>query len=212
MTGSAERSGRGRQSAGFTLIELVVVVMIVAIASLVVYPSVKAGANQRAVRLTLQQLVSMVRRASSMAVLRRETVEVWLWPARDQYALVIRDRPADLDYDDEDEQAGGPRRLHSRGLVLYDDDGEADVAPGRKVLGRILLPKSVSFGEVEGGRFVAEELIGGSYNQQDAVLFEFYPTGGSSGGKIELQFDISRSVQSYKLVINPLISRISMEE
>ena len=51
-----------------------------------------------------------------------------------------------------------------------------------------------------------------SYHRQDAVLFEFYPTGSSSGGKVELEFETSGNRQSYKLVINPLVSSISMEE
>ena len=182
--------------------------VIIAIASLVVYPSVRAGSNQRAVRQTLQQFVAVVRRASAMSVLRRETVEVWLWPDRKEYALVTRDAPPE---EGEEEEEGSRSRLRSRGLVRGDEE-EGDVGEGRTVVGRISLPEIADFGEVEGGRFVAEEIRTGGYRQDDAVQFEFYPTGSSSGGRVELEFDISGRRQTYKLVINPLVSSISMEE
>ena len=89
MNGRVRRTGRSRRSAGMTLIELVVVMVIISAAALVAYPAIRSGVNQRQVRQTLQHFVAAVRRASSMAILRRETVEIWVWPDRKEYALSL---------------------------------------------------------------------------------------------------------------------------
>ena len=182
--------------------------VIIAVGSVVVYPSVRSGSNQRQVRSALQHFVSAVRRASSIAILRRETVELWLWPDRGEYAVVTRDRSSK---NEEEEEEDGGAQIRSLAMVGRDDE-ESGVGPGRTILKLIELPEVAAFGEVEGGRFVSEELSGGAYIRSDAVLFEFYPTGSSSGGKVELEFDVPRQRLSYKLVINPLVSTISMEE
>ena len=65
------------------------------------------------------------------------------------------------------------------------------------------LPELASFGDVEGGRDLGDE----------GIIFDFYPNGSSSGGTIELRFELGRGRPiSHTLSINPLISSISIED
>jgi type II secretion system protein H len=197
---------RSRSDPGFTLLELIVVVVIIGVAAGIVAPAVGAGARQREVRTALQHFVSAVRRASSLAIFRREPVELWVWPDEAKYAVVSR-----LPKDDGDEIEGEPVR---RVRALGDGSDEEDQAlAGRKVEAEFRLPEIGSFGEVEGGKFEPETLHGGRYSSEDVVVYQFFPTGSCSGGRIELEFETSgRRKQSYVLDINPLVSSISMEE
>ena len=214
MDSGRRRADRSRRSAGMTLIELVVVMVIISAAALVAYPAIRSGVNQRAVRQTLQHFVAAVRRASSMAILRRETVEIWVWPDRKEYALVTRERrsrkaAAGRDGDEEESRRVS---LRSRGMIGRNNGIDEGVGAGRAIVGKVALPEIASFGDVEGGRFVAAEITSRGYAEDEAILFEFYPTGSSSGGRVEFEFDIPRDRLEYQLVINPLVSSISMEE
>ena len=59
-----KRSTHAGSSKGFTLIELVVVMVILAVTAVLVLPSVQGGMRQREVRRSLQGFVASVRRAS----------------------------------------------------------------------------------------------------------------------------------------------------
>ncbi len=202
-TSAAERRRQRHQElAGFTLLELVVVVLIIAIAAALVLPAVRAGSNQREIRRTLQRFVSVVRRASAMAVLRREHVELWIWPEDGRYALVTRVKPST------DGEATAQAATPGSTSSGPEEDALGD---SRTAEASFELPSMASFGEVEGGRLVSERMARGNYAKRDAVLFDFHPVGSSSGGKIELVFDVPPRKQSYALIINPLVSEISME-
>lgn len=187
------------------MLELIVVVVIIGVAVGIVAPAVGAGARQREVRTTLQHFVSAIRRTSSLAIFRREPVELWVWPDEGKYAVVSR-LPKQKGGDSEQEP---PRRS----LRLVRDDGEQTELVGRKVEAEFQMPEIASFGDVEGGRFEPEAHRASGRLSQDVVVYEFFPTGSSSGGRIELLFDgSSRSKQSYVVVLNPLISSVSLEE
>ena len=191
--------------AGFTLLELIVVVVIIGVAVGIVAPAVGAGARQREVRTTLQHFVSAIRRASSLAIFRRQPVELWVWPDDAKYALVTR-LPKQQNLDSEEE-------AHRRSLRLVRESEEETELAGRKVEAEFQMPEIASFGDVEGGRFEPDDSYGGRLHSHDVVVYEFLPTGSSSGGRIELVFDgSSRTKQSYVLVLNPLISSVSLEE
>ncbi len=175
---------------GFTLLELVFVMVVMAIAAAVVLPSVGAGRRQREVRTTLQHFVSAVREASSRSVFERRRVELRVWPDDGEYGLV---KPKKKSYGPDGE------------LEFVDDRaGIADDAETDDVK-RVKLPEHASFGEIVGGRRTDLEELG-------TISFDFFPTGSSSGGDIELVFEDDRSRQSYMLKINPLISSITMED
>jgi type II secretion system protein H len=188
-----------RTSSGFTLIEIIVVIAIIAVAAAVALPSLNAGARQREIRQTLQRFVSALRRASSVAVFHRRPVELRILAKEGAYSVVLpelssRDDAAEAERVDE----GRPPR--KSGLLGRADESGAQADSEEH---RVELPELASFGDVEGGRDLGEE----------GIVFEFYPNGSSSGGTIELRFDVGRGRPvSHRLSINPLLSSISMED
>jgi len=188
-TGASDRKGTAG-AAGFTLIELVVVMVIIAVATAVAVPAMRAGAREREIRQTLQQFVATVRRTSSMAVLRRETVELWVSPGEHRYAVAVARERRRADQTDEE----------LRALEAELDDLE--LSERRRMVANVSLPKLASFGEIEGGR----ELVDGT------IAFRFLPTGGSSGGAIELVFGDRQPKRSYVLEIDPLVSDIDIRD
>lgn len=149
-----------RAAAGFTLVELLVVLLIIALSAWMVLPSIQAGAQQREVRHVVQRFVSAVRTASSRAIHDRRTT----------------------------------------GLAVWLDGGAFGLQDGKT---RVELPAYATFGDVAGGTYDPDD---------DKVVFQFYPTGGSSGGAVEIAFETRNARQSYLLRINPLLSSVSIEE
>ena len=187
-----------RRESGFTLIEIIVVVAIIAVAAAIALPSINAGAQQREIRRTLQGLVSTLRRASSFAVFHRRPVELRILAKDGVYSVVVPTSSADDESGAVAVEEARPRR-RSR---LLGGGGDAETAAGAGEH-RVVLPALASFGEVEGGRDLGDE----------GIVFDFYPNGSSSGGTIELRFDVGRGRPvSHKLSINPLVSSISMED
>jgi prepilin-type N-terminal cleavage/methylation domain-containing protein len=168
-----KRSTHAGSSKGFTLIELVVVMVILAVTAVLVLPSVQGGMRQREVRRSLQGFVASVRRASSHATFERKHESVAVWPLEGKWSV------------------GVPRQE-----FLY---GEGD---GTATTGKIFeLP--------EFGRF--EEVLGGRVVPGDVVLFDFYPAGGSSGGSVEILYDVGGEQQRWTLSIDPLLSDVRVE-
>jgi len=95
------------------------------------------------------------------------------------------------------------RAIHNRrttGLAVWLDRGAFGLQEGET---RIELPAYATFTDVAGGSYDPDD---------DKVVFEFYPTGGSSGGAIQIAFETRNARQSYLLTINPLLSSVSIEE
>jgi type II secretory pathway pseudopilin PulG len=171
---------------------MVVVVLIIAVSSAIAIPAVQAGMHQREVRQTLQQFVAAVRDASSKAILRRRSVELWIAPDEGSYALAM---PLDKPPEENDDRRSAVRR--------GDPYQDAEQDEGRTVIGKAKLPESASFGEIKGGRYLEKGSV---------VAFPFFPTGGSGGGEIELVFERGSSKQSYVIAIDPLISEIALKD
>ncbi len=107
--------------AGFTLIELVVVMVILAVGALLVTPAVRAGAHQREVRRTLQHVQAIVRRASALALVRRRRVELVLSP--EEGAFVLRNPGAGHTSEDasENESDAEQARVEIADFATIDD-------------------------------------------------------------------------------------------
>lgn len=56
-----------------------------------------------------------------------------------------------------------------------------------------------------------ETVRGGRVGDEDEIIYDFFPTGGSSGGRISLEFRTRGGTQKYSFVINPLLSSVSIE-
>jgi general secretion pathway protein H len=149
-----------RREAGFTLLEVVVVMVIIGVIAAMVIPSMNAGSRQAAVRRSVRAFISAARQASAEAVRTRKPSSLIVWP----------------------------------------DDGTFSVEGAKD---RYELPHFAEFGEIVGGREAEGD---------DEILFDFYPTGSSVGGSVEISFDNGTSPQTYILVLDPLVSRVRIEE
>jgi hypothetical protein len=85
-------------------------------------------------------------------------------------------------------------------LIVWPDDGTFSVEGAKD---RYELPHFAEFGEIVGGREAEGD---------DEILFDFYPTGSSVGGSVEISFDAGASPQTYILVLDPLVSRVRIED
>ena len=152
------RQRRGSQ--GFTLLELVIVMVIIGVISAMVLPSLRAGSRQSAVRRSVRAFISAARQASARAVSTRKPVALVVCPEGGSFGV---------------EQC-------------------ADDSP---------LPEFAEFGDIDGGREAEAD---------DQIAFDFYPTGSSGGGSVEIVYTIADRRQAYKLILDPLISRVRIEE
>jgi len=149
-----------RRTAGFTLLEIIIVVVIIGVISAMAMPRVMAGVHQAAVRRSVRAFISAARQASSIAVNTRKPASVVVWP----------------------------------------DDGQFGVEGKEE---RYELPDFAEFGDIVGGRETEAD---------DEIYFDFYPTGSSSGGSVEIDYTPSDLRQTYRLVLDPLVSRVRIEE
>jgi len=169
------------------------VVAIIAVSAAIAIPAVQAGRRQREVRQTLQHFVAAVREASSKAVLRRRTVELWIRKDANAYELALP--IAETQTVASNEEVAEPPADKS-------DLDELERSEQRRIIGRVSLPASASFGDILGGRALSD----------DVIAFPFSPTGGSSGGQIEFVFDGGGSKISYTIAFDPLISAIELKQ
>lgn len=85
-------------------------------------------------------------------------------------------------------------------LLVWPDDGAFGVQGSE---GRYELPRFAEFGEIVGGREAEADNL---------ISFDFYPTGSSAGGSVEIEFHVADRRQSYTLTLDPLIGRVRIRE
>jgi type II secretion system protein H len=85
-------------------------------------------------------------------------------------------------------------------LIVWPDEGTFGVEGSQ---GRYELPDFAEFGDIEGGVDAEGD---------EEIRFDFYPTGSSVGGSVEIEFTPGDRRQSWRLVLDPLISRVRIEE
>ena len=149
-----------RRQHGFTLFEVVVVVVIIGVVAALVMPSMTAGWRQGAVRRTVRAFISVSRAASAKAVNSRKPV----------------------------------------GLAIHADSGTFGLEGGEDTFE---LPEFADFGAIEGGR---------DGDGEDEIVFDFFPTGASVAGSVEIEFETRGGRQNFILIFDPLIGRIRIEK
>lgn len=85
-------------------------------------------------------------------------------------------------------------------LLVWPDEGAFSVEGSQ---GRYELPDFAEFGEIVGGLDAEGD---------DEIRFDFYPTGSSVGGSVEIEFSPEGRRQSYSLVLDPLVSRVHVKD
>ncbi|MEA3486163.1 MAG: prepilin-type N-terminal cleavage/methylation domain-containing protein [Thermodesulfobacteriota bacterium] len=152
-----KRSGAG----GFTLLELIIVLMIIGIASALVVPRLVGGMGSLDVRTASGKVAASLRYARSQAVSQKIN-----------YTAVFDLQRKRLTIMPSSESAGE-----------WDDDGADVEKKSAGIQGKTYdLPGRVAFERVpEGDVYMGDEEI-------DAGIFRigFYPSGGSDGGEIAL--------------------------
>jgi prepilin-type N-terminal cleavage/methylation domain-containing protein len=81
--------GRRRRDRGFTLIELVVVLAVVAVATALVLPSVGRGTQALQLRAETKRIAALMREARLQAVSQHRAARVTLDPTRNTVALTV---------------------------------------------------------------------------------------------------------------------------
>jgi type II secretion system protein H len=95
--------------------------------------------------------------------------------------------------------SGAVTSRRPKALVVWPDDGAFSVEGATD---RWELPDFADFGEIVGGR---------SAEGDQEIYFDFYPTGSSAGGSVEIEFSPSGRRQVFLLTLDPLIGRVRIQ-
>lgn len=104
---SPRRRPQVSRQAGFTLLELIVVIVIMAVSVAVAAPSIRSGWQQGAVRRSVRQFISSAHGASSLAIRTREATALAVYPDQGEFGLAAGKRSRLPDFAEFGEIVGG---------------------------------------------------------------------------------------------------------
>ncbi len=159
------------RSNGFTLIELVVVLVIMSFLFAIVGPAVMKGLSGITLKTAVKKVASALRYARSQAVNRDQSYSVIF--DREQNRVVVRSipNPAPSIQDEESEEESG---------VVEGEEAEYKKELSKVDLKEFFLPEGVAFDEITiGGKVL-------SGKKEAIVQLFFYPDGTSQGGELSI--------------------------
>lgn len=180
---------RPRSRSGFTLLELVVVLFILTLATALVAPAFSRSFGQAQLKAATRDLAALCRFARTQAIAHQGVVEVVLDRQTNQYWL--RGPAWMID------RLGGIGRV-----ATVEDNGQPWQAQMRQVRVRPL-PAGVSLNSVV--------LDTGPLREDERGAIAFFPQGSSTGGEVVLSDEKGRG---YRIVVDPSVGlvRISIAE
>lgn len=170
-----------RSHSGFTLLELVVVLFILALATALVAPAFSRSFGQTQLKAATRELASLCRFARTQAIISQEVLEVVLDRQANSYWLRGSDRIAGR-------LNGIDRVLSERGPAQSVQTRQARVRP---------LPAGIILKSV-----VIET---GPLREDERGAIAFFPQGSSTGGEVWLSDDKGRG---YRIVVDSSIGLV----
>jgi type II secretion system protein H len=186
------RSGR----TGFTLIELMVVMIIIGIMTALMIPEMKGTFQDALLRSTSRELINVFDLAYSRAVSLNQVRRVRLDEKTGRYLVEKQvTENGQENFVPADDVAGDKGELDSRIAVEFHPPGE--ISPDDSAETSESAPESGNGPENEPG------------SDADGVAVDFYPDGTADGGDITLR---DREGFRLKLQINPVTARVHVVE
>jgi len=173
-----------RHQAGFTLLEMILVLAIVALVASVVAPAITTGIKSAKLQTSCRKASALMRQARNRAVAFKQTMVVDI-DRKDQRLTIYPF--TGLRKDQEREFRVGEDRVNEAGAVTEPGEDRKGELPAHKVIS-YLLPQGISIGEMKiGGEELSDEVT--------RFVFFFYPDGRSTGGEILFRDDRGRSLR-----------------
>ncbi len=171
--------------AGFTLLELIVVLVIVGLVSAMAAPRLVGSLTKAHMRTSVQKIASALRYARSQAVSEKKTY----------FAVFDVEKNGCFIEPEKTEKKDDPYAEAEAKAALTEKASEKE--SDRKAY---LLPETV---KIEKGVIGEEEV------ESESFRLEFYPAGNSSGGEVVL---VDEKENRFRIVVDPVTGIVKLSE
>ncbi len=174
-----------KASAGFTLLELIVVLVIVGLVSAIAAPRFVGSLTKTHLRTSVQKIASALRYARSQAVSEKKTY----------FAVFDFEKNGCFIEPEKSEQKDDPHAEVEAEAAAT--EGSPEKKAGAKAY---FLPETV---RIEKG-VIGEEVI-----ESDSFKLEFYPVGNSSGGEVVL---LDEKENRFRILVDPITGIVTLSD
>ncbi|GEM_PF-3501298 len=183
------RSGRRNSAEGYTLVEMLVVLVIVGFIAMIAGPRIGRGFQGAELKTSVRQFAAILRAARNTAITQRAIIGGVVELNGPHYAFrLIRSQSEYADLGRIPEQGSSDQALninHALPEILTESYS---------------LPTDIIFSDFQS--------VGGQASQQDLGLIEFFPKGNSTGGIFIIS---NQSGAGYAVMIDRVTGRITIE-